>query len=103
MKVLTGIIVLSLAMPVMGQVATPPAPVRPQPGIPTGASGGIGTSATGRLVPGNAGGVTVPGRPNTGPPPVYMTPEQLRPPYPGPLVILPELFPLDPYWDLPPE
>jgi hypothetical protein len=31
-----------------------------------------------------------------------MTPDQLRPQYPEPLVIVPELFPLDPYRDLPP-
>jgi len=98
---------LSLAMPIMAQRVTPPAvpnvaPAPPQPGIATGASGGVGSPATGRLAPGNASGVTVPGRLTAAPPPVYMTPDQLWPQYPYPLVIVPELFPLDPYMDLPP-
>ena len=107
MKALAGLAALSFAMSIVAQQVTPPAvpsvaPARPQPGIATGASGGVGASATGRL-PGNASGVTVPGRPTAGPPPVLMTPDQLWPVYPEPLVIVPELFPLDPYSDLPPE
>jgi len=107
MKVLAGVTVLSLAMPMMAQRVTPPAvpnpgPARTQPGIAIGASGGVGSPATGRLVPGNGNGVNVAGRPFFGPPPVYMTPDQLWPQYPEPLVIVPELFPSDPYMDLPP-
>ena len=72
-------------------------------GIPTDATGGIGSSITGRPAPGVV--PPVPGSlglPTGAPPPVLMTPEQLRPDYLGPLVIVPELFPLDIYTDLPP-
>jgi hypothetical protein len=108
MKALAGVTVLSFAVSIMAQQVTPPAvpnvaPARPQPGIASGASGGVGVSATGRVIPGNASGVTVPGRPIATPPPVLMTPDQLWPMYLEPLVLVPELFPLDPYRDLPPE
>ncbi|HKQ39054.1 MAG TPA: hypothetical protein VJ063_13335 [Verrucomicrobiae bacterium] len=96
MKTFAGVMVLSLALPVMGQQVTP---ARPQPGIAVGATGGIGTPATGLTAPGR---LTVPGRPTVGPPPVYMTPEQLQPPYPGPFVLSPDLFPLLPYPEVPP-
>lgn len=100
MKAFAGMIVLSLAVPIMAQQqVTPPAvpnigAPRPQPGIAAGATGGVGIPATGRTP--LAIGPTVPGRATVGPPPVLMTPDQLVPQYPFPL-LLP-----DPYVELPP-
>lgn len=104
MKIFAGMMVLSLAVPMMAQRVTPPAvpnagAAQPQPGIASGASGGVGISATGRT-PGV--GPTVPGRPTFGPPPVLMTPDQLVPPYPYPL-FPPGLLAPYPYEDLPPQ
>jgi hypothetical protein len=97
MKALAGLAVLSLAIPMMGQLAIPPA--RPQPGIATGASGGIGTAASTGRGPVNTGRLNA-GLPPT-PPPVYMTPDQLQPPYIDPLWLIPELY-SEPYVQSPP-
>ena len=102
MKALAGVMVFSFATTVMAQRVTPPAipntaPAQPQPGIATGATGGIGTPATG-LTPGVT--TTVPGRATATPPPVLMTPDQLTPQYPDPLLIMPDLFP---YVDVSPQ
>ena len=107
MKVLAGVAVLSFAASIMAQQVTPPAapnvaPARPQPGVATGASGGVGTPATGRVIPGNQIVVTTPVRPVAGPPAVLMTPDQFWLTYPEPLVIVPELFPSETYIDLAP-
>jgi hypothetical protein len=99
---------MSLAVPLMAQVTAPPpavpnvVPATPQPGIASGASGGIGTQVTGRPAPGNLGPVpTVPGRPTLAPPPVLMTTEQLRPENYDPFFV-PGLFPVYPYVEPPP-
>src|SRR5215210_4794000 len=107
MRGLAAITMLSLGGPLMGQLATPSAipntaPARPQPGIATGASGGVGTAASSRTSSVNGGGVTVTGQPTFAPPPVYMTPDQLRPPYIDPLWLIPELY-SEPYVQVPQE